>query len=859
MRKFYYSVFTLIALLLTFNTAQAQLFEDFETTQKLGYASGTVDQPSGTWYLDDALIRSDGSGDLKNGNQSVRIRDGFLRMDFDKNDGANELQFLAGNSDFSGDGGGKIQVFSSTDGGSTWNAVGDEITLTGTLDEYTIVTELEDPVRFRFDKTAGGRINIDDIRISDFIVAEEEATIDIFVDGEKVESSDSTHFGATLAGQERQKTVQIKNRGNEALSLSEVELKGQGFFITDLADSSLAFNESTELTLTFTPDGENLFFGSLEIVSNAVNADPFVLNFQGEGFEDDGIIDISTARELPFGSRVTVTGRVTVANQFGGPVTFQDHTGGLSAYWPPLHAEVSIGDSLVITGPLTEFNPIGGTDGDFLLQIAEYEGDDNITFEVLTENNKEVTPKVITAQEMNSGEFESQLVYIENVAFAEGGVFEGETNYTINDGTSDAFIRIDGDAGDIVGASIPQGTVNLIGIIDQFAGDYQIKPRFVDDLGVEQVVLPGEEVSKDLTFEVVTWNIEWFGNTGNGPEDEALQLQNVKVVIDSLDADLLAFQEISSVSQFMQLVSEMEEYGGIIADFSQSQKTAYLFKRATIDSLDSGLIETGMTQSNWANGRYPLMFRFNATIGEISREFYAYNIHAKAFGDQSSFEQRYNASLELKAYLDNSRPDDNVIFLGDYNDEVTTSTAAGNDSPYKNFVDDEEYTIISQNLEEQGFSSQSQGSFLDHITITSELMDEYIPGTERRENTSYIGSYLSTTSDHYPIWTRFQFETVVSNEEKPVDSPIAFSLSQNYPNPFNPSTVISYQLAVNSHVKLEVFNMLGQKVATLMDGRQAAGQQSVNFDASALSSGVYIYRLSTTNGLQLTKKMLLVK
>jgi len=71
-----------------------------------------------------------------------------------------------------------------------------------------------------------------------------------------------------------------------------------------------------------------------------------------------------------------------------------------------------------------------------------------------------------------------------------------------------------------------------------------------------------------------------------------------------------------------------------------------------------------------------------------------------------------------------------------------------------------------------------------------------------------------------------------------------YSLSQNYPNPFNPSTVISYQLKVKSTVSLKVFDVLGNEVATLLEGQQDAGIYEVNFNASDLSSGVYFYTLS---------------
>ena len=89
--------------------------------------------------------------------------------------------------------------------------------------------------------------------------------------------------------------------------------------------------------------------------------------------------------------------------------------------------------------------------------------------------------------------------------------------------------------------------------------------------------------------------------------------------------------------------------------------------------------------------------------------------------------------------------------------------------------------------------------------------------------------------------------------------PRNFNLLQNYPNPFNPTTVISYQLAVNSQVELTVYNLLGQKVATLFKGRQKAGSYYYQWNAGNLPSGVYLYRLVTDKGLALTKKMILLK
>lgn len=90
------------------------------------------------------------------------------------------------------------------------------------------------------------------------------------------------------------------------------------------------------------------------------------------------------------------------------------------------------------------------------------------------------------------------------------------------------------------------------------------------------------------------------------------------------------------------------------------------------------------------------------------------------------------------------------------------------------------------------------------------------------------------------------------------EKPSTFKLMQNYPNPFNPTTTITYQLPSVSDVKLEVFDVLGRKVATLINARQTPGLHSVNFNATPLASGVYFYRLQTASFVE-TKKMLLVK
>ena len=101
------------------------------------------------------------------------------------------------------------------------------------------------------------------------------------------------------------------------------------------------------------------------------------------------------------------------------------------------------------------------------------------------------------------------------------------------------------------------------------------------------------------------------------------------------------------------------------------------------------------------------------------------------------------------------------------------------------------------------------------------------------------------------------FVTAV-NEQVSNGLPASFELSQNYPNPFNPSTTISFALTKAGRVSLRIYNMLGQQVATLIDGVRGVGTYKVTFDARTLSSGIYLYRLSTS-GTTAVRKMLLLK
>ena len=150
--------------------------------------------------------------------------------------------------------------------------------------------------------------------------------------------------------------------------------------------------------------------------------------------------------------------------------------------------------------------------------------------------------------------------------------------------------------------------------------------------------------------------------------------------------------------------------------------------------------------------------------------------------------------------------------------------------------------------------------------LQSEWVDEQFDITSYASSAAFYLRF-DLSSDQAEVrdgWYLDEIE-ILAYEESPsavqaanTGIPGTFALQQNYPNPFNPETVINYELPIANFVELTVYNTLGQKVRTLVSGRQEAGRYSIRFDVNGLTSGVYLYRLSTDDGFVQTKKMILI-
>jgi len=124
---------------------------------------------------------------------------------------------------------------------------------------------------------------------------------------------------------------------------------------------------------------------------------------------------------------------------------------------------------------------------------------------------------------------------------------------------------------------------------------------------------------------------------------------------------------------------------------------------------------------------------------------------------------------------------------------------------------------------------------------------------------SVPGTYNYQCDDHVSLGMTGSFTTLgTAGVEKASLQPDAFRLGQNYPNPFNPTTNISFDLPSQSFVSIKVYNLMGQEMATIENETMAAGSYSKSWNAAAMPSGVYFYRMETGNFIA-TKKLILMK
>lgn len=230
---------------------------------------------------------------------------------------------------------------------------------------------------------------------------------------------------------------------------------------------------------------------------------------------------INNSQGIPIDTGVfkTITGIVTVANQFGGPAYVQDNTGGIGIFYTEFSGAATIGDSVIVTAKLSQFN--GLTE----LVYSTFGGTPSYT--IVNQGHQLPAPTVVTIQQFNNQtwngheQFEGGLIRINGLTTTGTGTFQANTNYTVTDASGTGQLRIDNNT-NLVGTLIPTGSFDCIAAAAQFdasvpySSGYQFLPRFVADIiqsGGPIILTAPSESNISPTSVTLTWTTQNPGDS----------------------------------------------------------------------------------------------------------------------------------------------------------------------------------------------------------------------------------------------------------------------------------------------------------------------------------------------------------
>jgi hypothetical protein len=331
------------------------------------------------------------------------------------------------------------------------------------------------------------------------------------------------------------------------------------------------------------------------------------------------------------------------------------------------------------------------------------------------------------------------------------------------------------------------------------------------------VALSGDTYDTNKTLEVVNWNIEWFGSTvsGLGPNNKELQQTNVSKVVNYLNADIYALAEVVDTVRLANVVKQLSattghpyafqvsRFGSYAdnpqdPDYANDQKLSFVYRTDVLSNVSTGIGLLRCSEQDacpaynaWASGRFPYLMSADVTLDGTTKRVNFIVIHAKANATATSandYARRKLGATLLKNVLETSYPNQNTLIVGDYNDVLEGTIATGVTpavSSYDVLVSDSaKYVSLTLPLARAGAqSTASYATVIDNVIATKPLANYYIKGTAaiRTDAAALITNYATTTSDHYPVFTRYSFNSTaaacVNDTQAPVVRAAGFTVS----------------------------------------------------------------------------------
>lgn len=358
----------------------------------------------------------------------------------------------------------------------------------------------------------------------------------------------------------------------------------------------------------------------------------------------------------------------------------------------------------------------------------------------------------------------------------------------------------------------------------------------------------------DDTFEIMTWNLETF------PKNGQQTLDDVSKIVEALDVDFIAIQEINNQIAFQQMATNLAEYNGYI-ESTYYDGLAFLYKP---DVVEINNIYRIYTTSNYWNvfPRAPMII----DITYHNQNITIINNHLKCCGDgilnltntDDEEYRRYEAINLLKSYIDNNLQNENVILLGDLNDELSDNIY---NNVFQSIIDDNlNYLFTDYDIalgSSSNWSYPSWPSHLDHILISNELFNEFDLSNSDIQ-TIKIDDYLSggwteydqDITDHRPVALKLVIDSNLSTHDISKKNRVYFV---NYPNPIHSETTFSFKTS-QENCKIEIYNTLGE---IIFSEDIINGQSKLIWKTENLANGIYFAKLISNNQMIANRKLII--
>jgi hypothetical protein len=299
----------------------------------------------------------------------------------------------------------------------------------------------------------------------------------------------------------------------------------------------------------------------------------------------------------------------------------------------------------------------------------------------------------------------------------------------------------------------------------------------------QTISVAGTSIDPATTLEVVNWNMEWFGSASLGPTNDDQQQENAQIILKSIGADIYGLVEVVDTARLGSIISTMPGYDYVVGQFgshvnppdpnggpiTEAQKLAFVYKKDLFSNITTRPLINNQdinstSYNNWSSGRYPFLLTADVTLNGVTKKLNFVLVHAKANTSPTttSYTRRQAAAQELHDTLMTYFPNENIIMLGDFNDDLDQSITAGfTATSYSSFTTDAaNFYSPTLALSLAGKKSTvSYNDMIDHVLLSNEMQSYYMPGTATvlSDVASLVTNYGTTTTDHYPVFTRYMF------------------------------------------------------------------------------------------------------